>query len=359
MKFPAAGKLKVPIAVLAAIQVVFGNPVAVTVGLPERPERYHPIYSLHHAQDKLGQYVYGYATPTSAKSETKSIDGVTRGGYSYIDSDGILQTVHYTADALNGFRVAATNLPRDLPDVAYAKAKHIADFYAIKADHDQIAAIRAVHYSNPVAVPVANVPYIPEHQQLPQPVTDLPEVVHARNEHLATLNAAYANAHHPVIPLPTQDLPEVLKARAEHLAAFEQIRARDEAIRAAEISLSPVPEHLSGGVVPIKTVQSNYVTPDLPVAQSAPVAYTPAIIHAPSAAQFQTQDHWGQYSYGYVGPLRSHSESRTADGVTRGGYSYIDANGIIQTVHYVADAVHGFRVAASNLPIDIHHVAKA
>lgn len=29
-----------------------------------------------------------------------------------MDSDGILQTVEYTADALNGFRAAATNLPR-------------------------------------------------------------------------------------------------------------------------------------------------------------------------------------------------------------------------------------------------------
>lgn len=29
-----------------------------------------------------------------------------------MDSNGILQTVEYTADALNGFRAAATNLPR-------------------------------------------------------------------------------------------------------------------------------------------------------------------------------------------------------------------------------------------------------
>lgn len=40
--------------------------------------------------------------------------------YSYIDSDGILQTVEYTADALNGFRAAATNLPRAPVDNALA-----------------------------------------------------------------------------------------------------------------------------------------------------------------------------------------------------------------------------------------------
>nr|CAI5849069.1 unnamed protein product [Callosobruchus analis] len=77
-KFKLRSPFQVPIAVLAAIQAVFGNTVVATVGAPEKPERYHPIYSLHHAQDKLGQYVYGYATPTSAKSETKGADGVTR-----------------------------------------------------------------------------------------------------------------------------------------------------------------------------------------------------------------------------------------------------------------------------------------
>lgn len=33
-------------------------------------------------------------------------------GYSYIDSNGILQTVTYTADDENGFRVSASNLPQ-------------------------------------------------------------------------------------------------------------------------------------------------------------------------------------------------------------------------------------------------------
>merc|ERR1719505_377385 len=39
--------------------------------------------------------------------------------------------------------------------------------------------------------------------------------------------------------------------------------------------------------------------------------------------------------------------------LSRGGYSYIDANGIVQTVNYISDAM-GFRVAATNLPV--HHV---
>ena len=37
----------------------------------------------HHAQDGLGQYAYGYSSPTSQKSEVKTADGVTRGSYQY------------------------------------------------------------------------------------------------------------------------------------------------------------------------------------------------------------------------------------------------------------------------------------
>lgn len=107
---------------------------------------------------------------------------------------------------------------------------------------------------------------------------------------------------------------------------------------------------VSGVSVPVQTaavapaVTYNYAAP-------APVAsYTP-VVQAPVSSQYHAQDELGQYSYGYVGPWSSKAESKTADGITRGGYSYIDANGILQTVHYVSDPVNGFRVAASNLPV--------
>ena len=40
--------------------------------------------------------------------------------------------------------------------------------------------------------------------------------------------------------------------------------------------------------------------------------------------------------------------------MTRGSYSYVDPNGLLQTVNYISDAM-GFRVAATNLPV--HDVA--
>lgn len=311
----------------------------------------HPVQSLYHAQDIHGQYIYGYATPTSTKTETKSLDGVTRGGYSYIDSNGILQSVEYSADPIHGFRVAATNLPQDLPDVAYAKAKHLADFQAIKAQH-------LAHYSNPIAVPFAAVPQLPQAQFVPVPVQDLPEVVAARARHLAEYEAIKAQhltqAH--VVPVPIQELPEVTKARAEHLAAVEATKARNAAIIQAQYnsaSLSPVPQQLSSYVVPVQAARIA-VKPAIAVAKAPVVSYAP--IFNPSH-QRQAQSVYGQYSYGYAEPLSSKSETRTADGVTRGGYSYIDANGVLQTVHYIADPVNGFRVAATNLPV--HHVGHA
>ena len=87
------------------------RPVAVPVPyvLPVVP--YGLLHSaLHHTQDSLGQYDYSYMGDSSAKTESRSLDGTTRGAYSYIDPNGILQQVHYVADH-NGFRVVATNLP--------------------------------------------------------------------------------------------------------------------------------------------------------------------------------------------------------------------------------------------------------
>merc|ERR1712073_267401 len=69
-----------------------------------------PEPSQYHAQDDFGQYSFGYSDGNSVKQEVKTADGVIRGAYSYVDSDGIVQTVNYVADAL-GFRVGATNLP--------------------------------------------------------------------------------------------------------------------------------------------------------------------------------------------------------------------------------------------------------
>ena len=131
---------------------------------------FHLIFPL--ALDELGQYSYGYAGGPSAKSESRTADGVTRGAYSYIDANGIQQHVQYVSDPVNGFRVAATNLP-----VAPAAGP----------------------------VPVAQV-----HQVAP----------------LAVAHPLGGPVHIAQLPVPVQDTPEVQLAKAQHFQAHAEANAR-------------------------------------------------------------------------------------------------------------------------------------
>ena len=101
---------------------------------------------------------------------------------------------------------------------------------------------------------------------------------------------------------------------------------------------------------PAPAVQQVQV-PVAPVAQAVAVPVVPAV--STDGTQYHSQDDIGQYSFGYANGESVKQEVKTADGVVRGAYQYVDANGIVQTVNYIADAL-GFRVGATNLPV--HHV---
>merc|ERR1712072_452642 len=130
-------------------------PAPVPLAIPSTPS------SQFHAQDEFGQFSFGYENINSAKTETKDAFGVTRGSYQYVDANGILQTVNYIADPVNGFRVAGTNIP-----VAPAAPN--------------------------VALPVA--PEVPAVKPLvaPVPVVETAEVAAARAEHLKAHEEAKA-----------------------------------------------------------------------------------------------------------------------------------------------------------------------
>ena len=302
-------------------------------------------------------------------------DGVTRGSYSYIDANGVPQTVNYIADAL-GFRVQATNLPvapavspvgpvpvdvplpvvpEDTPEVKAARADFQAAFDAAVAQAEAEAAAEiaeeivvplvarkkrsaiAPGYGIPAApavvVPVpAPLPVAPPPVVVPAPVQ-----VEAVADEIAVAAAATPVLGRTILPVaPAPILP-----------------AATPLVRAAPLGLTPVgPASVIPG--PVRT---------LPLAATAAVrtplraALTPAPINpllAPQAvipaAQFRAQDELGGFSFGYQGLTSGREETRTPDGVVRGAYSYVDANGVTQTVQYIADAL-GFRVAASNLPV--------
>jgi hypothetical protein len=123
------------------------------------------VSSQYHAQDTLGQYTYGYSAVSSAKAESKTLDGVVRGGYSYLDGNGVVQTANYIADDVNGFRVAATNLPKhvvyETPEVAAARTAHSVAYNkaayvaALSPDVDEAVVVPAADVGSYVASPQA------------------------------------------------------------------------------------------------------------------------------------------------------------------------------------------------------------
>merc|ERR1711963_848057 len=84
---PAAAPAPVAAPVVASAPVVAAATPVVAAATPVDATN-----SQYHAQDDFGQYNYGYSDPNSVKQEVKTADGVTRGSYSYVDANGIVQT---------------------------------------------------------------------------------------------------------------------------------------------------------------------------------------------------------------------------------------------------------------------------
>merc|ERR1712194_42094 len=87
-----------------------------------------------------------------------------------------------------------------------------------------------------------------------------------------------------------------------------------------------------------------------PYAQAyAPVNYA-AFAPAPLSSQFAAGDEFGNTQYGYSNWASSKHEVGNGFGQKTGSYQYVDPNGELQTVTYVADEF-GFRTEDSRLPV--------
>merc|ERR1712018_119929 len=94
-----------------------------------------------------------------------------------------------------------------------------------------------------------------------------------------------------------------------------------------------------------------------PVAAPAPVvAAAPAFV-PPVSSQFHAGDEFGNSQYGYSNLNSAKHEIGNAFGQKSGSYQYVDPNGKLQTVTYVADEL-GFRVQDSRLPVAPVHNAE-
>nr|CAD7601022.1 unnamed protein product [Timema genevievae] len=414
------------------------------------------VSTQYHAQDELGQYSYGYSGGPSAKQETRTLDGVTRGGYSYIDAHGLVQSASYVSDPINGFRVAATNLP------VGPSAPAPAPVHAVPA-----VAVHSAGLAAPVITPSLVDP-VAIAAGAPLPVGDTPEVIAAKINHYNAHVEAKANllgrkkrspgylhggaaalaapalvagparsfgystvsahasplavagpvissyaAHGPSVvaaaPLATPTISAYaapgISAYATHgparsfayntvaaaplaapaVATYAAHAPTVVAAPARSFGYSTVSAHASplavaGPVIssyaapgisayathgPARSFAYNtvaaaplaapavtaYAAGPVAVAHAAPVAVAHAApVAAVGSSQYQAQDELGQYSYGYADGNSVKHESRAVDGTTHGAYSYVDGNGIVQSVKYHADAL-GFRAHGTNFPV--------
>merc|ERR1739842_28294 len=338
---PAPFAAPVHFAARAPLPLAAPAPLPLAAPVPFAPI-VEPPSSQFQSQDEFGQFSFGYQNINSAKTESKDAFGVTRGSYQYVDANGVLQTVNYIADDINGFRVAGTNIP---------------------------VAPEAVAVSGPVAPAAAPLvaPVAPE---------ETPEVAAARAEHLAAHAEAQANSvekreSEPIdgdyeIPLaPVLQLPVPIV----HNAPAPVLNHIVQAIPAPAPFAAPIP---NPNFLPANNIfapgQFAFVPAPAPQPILNQAAFAPAPIAAPAplppaapapfapiveppSSQFHAQDEFGQFSFGYQNINSAKTESKDAFGVTRGSYQYVDANGVLQTVNYIADDINGFRVAGTNIPV--------
>nr|XP_050845420.1 uncharacterized protein LOC127061941 [Vespula vulgaris] len=288
----------------------------------------------YHVQDGSGSYRYSFTGPHHAKTES-NLNGVTQGGYSYVDANGILQTVLYTADDQNGFRVSASNLPQapkdehhqieDTPEVAAAKRNHLEEL-----QKSQLADRADWNDQNILSYKILP-PYVSYAQLQPTESKIVErEIQSTKNPFLLS----QAEADNIQVPKPDPTLSQ---------ASPSSLNVRDSSAKDEGQSESDNPNALQLG----KFLQMPNV--HRTVALPAPYVFPVLPYRLLHSSLHHTQDSLGQYDYSYTGDSSAKTESRSLDGTTRGAYSYIDPNGILQQVHYVADH-NGFRVLATNLP---------
>lgn len=171
--------------------------------------QFEPILRQSQEAGDLGEYAYSYESGLERKVESRSPDGSTRGMYSYIDDNGKVQVVRYTA-GVDGFQAETSSLP-----IEGARGHH--------------AHLLSGH--------------IPSHHSLTGGLGDTPEVIAARRQHAAAHAAALAvlpkTAQEPAIHRSFHtgsvlshfdhhgvlgDTQEVLAARMQHAAAHAAAR---------------------------------------------------------------------------------------------------------------------------------------
>ncbi|XP_055842397.1 cuticle protein-like [Episyrphus balteatus] len=140
-----------------------------------------------HINDQ-GEYHFGFNDGHQARQEERSAEGVVRGAYRYIDANGEVQTVTYTADKHNGFLASGSNIPKIGRIPESGDSIKIAPAGVIVEDTPEVREARAAHLeAHRVALNGGNI----IGQSLPVQVQYTPEVAAARAQHINALNQEY------------------------------------------------------------------------------------------------------------------------------------------------------------------------
>lgn len=204
--------------------------------------------------------------------------------------------MEYISDAL-GFRTAATNLPKHVIDAPEA---------AVAVEAAPVAEVKAAAVAQPVQPIVYNQPII-------TPKVSYSYLPYATNYGYHQPQFTYVNY---------QPQQQVVAPVATAYAAAAPLPVVSQAVVAEPVD-----------AVPAESVNQEVLAKAVPAVPS----------------QYHAQDEDGQYNYGYSGPNSAKEEVRSADGSVKGSYSYVDGNGLVQSVNYVSDAL-GFRASGTNFP---------
>merc|ERR1719438_565931 len=281
---PAPAPALAPTPFAAPVQIAAPAPLPLAAPVPVAPI-VEPPSSQFHAQDEFGQYSFGYQNINSAKTESTDAFGVTRGSYQYVDANGVLQTVNYISDDVNGFRVAGTNIPV-APEavalagpVAPARADHLAAHAEAQANSVEKREAEPIDgdYELPLA-PVLQLP-VPIVHNAPAPV--LNHVVQA-----FPAPAPFA------APIPSPNFLPVNQVFAQRQFAFVPAPAPQPILNQPALApAQPLPLAPAPALAPVQ------IAAPAPLPLAAPVPVAPIV--EPPSSQFHAQDEFGQFSFGY------------------------------------------------------------
>ena len=274
-------------------------------------------------QDELGGYNYGYATPTASKQEFRTPDGVVQGTYSYVDANGVVQTVNYVSDA-EGFKVAATNLPK--APVAAPAPVPVAEVAA-----KPIAVVAPTVHAAPTPVAVVDFNAVPE-AWLRQESLDLgtfDEIAVSKSVEEKTVEVEYDDSTDDMEVIAPVD--ETVANTVPYVAApvvntvpyvpYASPYAYGYAPHQGYYQAPATPAYVHAAPVHQPT---NYYAPGYYQAPVAPVvAPAPVAAVTPSqSSQFHAQSELGEYNYGYSNANSAKQEFKTADGKQFSIYFY-------------------------------------